>query len=249
MKFLLTNILIFLIAFIGCKAQKISVPPKNTYSIIEEVPSPSIVHGAGFARLSNFNPERSFEEAKLNAVIDLEASILTSVYLEYYGTNEQSRLNAEFSISDTIISSEVAIIDSVIVGDWAVYFIRDINDSTNFPSQIIDKALTTKWRDELYEPINIEGFWISSGMNTETPFNPGRGWTLAKQNALQNLSEYLNTKVQSLEKTFDNTLSSVHYVTSKHVFNHIGVLSRHIIDNTYYVLVIVNEKNIIRIDG
>lgn len=249
MKFLLTNILIFLIAFIGCKAQKISVSPKNTYSIIEEVPSPSIVHGAGFARLSNFNPERSFEEAKLNAVIDLEASILTSVYLEYYGTNEQSRLNAEFSISDTIISSEVAIIDSVIVGDWAVYFIRDINDSTNFPSQIIDKALTTKWRDELYEPINIEGFWISSGMNTETPFNSGRGWTLAKQNALQNLSEYLNTKVQSLEKTFDNNLSSVHYVTSKHVFNHIGVLSRQITDNTYFVLVIVNEENIIRIDG
>ena len=127
-----------------------------------------------------------------------------------------------------------------------VYFIRDVNDTTNFPSQIIDKALTTEWRDELYEPINIEGFWISSGMNTETPFNLKAGhWP----NKMHNLSEYLNTKIQSLEKTFDNTLSSVHYVTSKHVFNHIGVLSRHIIDNTYYVLVIVNEKNIIRIDG
>lgn len=239
----------FSIALISCKAQKISVTPKNTYSIIKEVPSPSIVHGAGFARLSHFNPERSFEEAKLNAIMDLEASILTSVYLEYYGTNEQSRLNAEFSISDTIISSNIAVIDSAIVGDWAVYFIRDVNDTTNFPSQIIDIALTTEWRDVLYEPINIEGFWISSGMNTETPFNPGRGWTLAKQNALQNLSEYLNTKVQSLEKTFDNNLSSVHYVTSKHMFNHIGVLSRQITENTYFVLVIVNEKNIIRIDG
>ena len=108
MKFLLTNILIFSIALIGCKAQKISVTSKNTYSIIEDVPSPSIVHGAGFARLSNFNPERSFEEAKLNAVIDLEASILTSVYLEYYGTNEQSRLNAEFSISCLLYTSDAA---------------------------------------------------------------------------------------------------------------------------------------------
>lgn len=249
MRILLSVILLTSLINIGCKAQGSSVATAIQSGSVTTVPSPAVIHGAGFARLSNYNPDRSFREARTNAVTDLEASILTSVYLEYYGTDSQSRLKAEFGISDTILTSQIAVVDSAIVGDWAVYFIRDIEKSENFPSGIIERALNTNWAYELFEPRNINGYWVSSGLNEQTRFNPDRGWTKAKQNALQNLSEYLHTSVQSLERAYNDDLSSVHYVTSKHVFNSIGVIGRKLVDGTYHVLVIVKEQDIIRIDG
>ena len=248
MKYILGTILFIACIPINCIAQKLSVNSNIEPNTIWSIPSPNIVHGAGFAKLSNYNAERSFKEARQNAIIDLEASLLTSVYLEFYGTDAKSRLKAEFSISDTINASQIAVIDSTIVEDWAVYFIRDNKDTIHFPSEIIEQALSTNWNNELYEPRNIAGFWISSGMSKETPFNPDRGWTLAKQHALQNLSEYLKTRVQSLERTYDDTLSSVHYVTSKHIFNSIGVIGRKKLEDTYYVMVIVHGKDIIGLD-
>lgn len=217
---------------------------------ILEVPSPGIVHGAGFARLSSFNPSRSFAEAKRNAFIDLEASILTSVYLEYYGTDgTQSRLKSEFGISDSLEISEIAVVDSAVVGDWAVFFIKDADHTGSFPSQIISTANNANWTYEFFEPRIMDGYWISSGMNEQTRFNPGRGWTKAKQRALQNLSEYLNTSVQSLQRTYDDELDTVHYVTSKHVFSNIGVIGRRMVDSKYHVLIMVNEQDIVRIDA
>ena len=249
MRVLLSTILFISIFQISCKAQGSSVATIIESNSQITVPSPETVHGAGFARLSNYNPDRSFKEAKENAVTDLEASILTSVYLEYYGTDATSRLKAEFGISDSILTSQIAVVDSAIVGDWAVFFIRDINKNFNFPSAAIQNALNTNWAYELYEPRKINGYWVSSGMNEQTRFNPDRGWTKAKQKALQNLSEYLNTSVQSLERAYNDDLSSVHYVTSKHVFNNIGVIGRKMVDGTYHVLIIVSEQDIIRIDG
>ncbi len=217
---------------------------------ITSVTSPSIVHGAGFARLSNFNPSRSFQEAKENAITDLEASILTSVYLEYYGTDDTpSRLKSEFGISDSLLTSQIAIVDSLQVDEWAIFFIKDVNNTTQFPSSLTNSISGLSWDQELFEPRKINGYWIASGLHEQTRFNPDRGWTKAKQNALQNLSEYLNTSVQSLQRTYDNDLSSVHYVTSKHIFNNIGVLGRQMRDGVYYVLVVVKEEDLFRIDS
>jgi hypothetical protein len=234
---------------LSCKAQGTGIATIIEPESQVNVPSPSIIHGAGFARLSNYNPERSFQQARENAVIDLEASILTSVYLEYYGTGAATRLQSEFSISDSIQTSQIAVVDSAIIGDWAVFFISDIDRQQSFPTSAIQSALNTNWAYELYEPRKFDDYWVSSGMNEQTRFNPGRGWTKAKQNALQNLSEYLNTSIQSLERAYNDDLSSVRYVTSKHVFNDIGVIGRKMIDGTYYVLVIVKDEDIIRIDG
>ena len=250
MKISLTLIVFSTFIHLACTAQGSSVA-----TIIESTPqaivkSPTAIHGAGFARLSNYNPDRSFKEARQNAITDLEASILTSVYLEYYGTDDtQSRLNAEFSISDSIRSYQIEVIDSAIVGDWAVFFIRDSENSGSFPSNVIETAQSLNWSYELFEPRNINGYWVSSGFYQQTRFNPDRGWTKAKQNALQNLSEYLNTKVQSLERVYNDDLSSVHYVTSKHVFNNIGVIGRKMMDDKYHVMIIVGDRDIIRIDG
>ncbi len=249
MRVFLVIILFIALLQISCKAQGSSVATIIEPESVKSVPSPGIIHGVGFARLSNYNPGRSFREAKNNAITDLEASILTSVYLEYYGTDAQSRLEAEFGISDSILTSQIAVVDSAIVGDWAVYFIRDIEVESSIPNSVIEQALNTNWAYELYEPRKINGFWVSSGINEQTRFNPDRGWTKAKQKALQNLSEYLNTSVQSLERAYNDDLSSVHYVTSKHIFNNIGVIGRKMIDGSYHVLVIINEQDIIRIDG
>lgn len=246
------NFAILLSIFIhtACAAQGRGVATIIEPESMLDVPSPTIVHGAGFARLSSYNPDRSFAEAKQNAIMDLEASILTSVYLEYYGTEDtQSRLRSEFGISDSLMTSQIMVVDSAVVGDWAVFFIRDIDNSFAFPDQAVNSALNTNWTYELYEPRKINGFWVASGMNEQTRFNPGRGWAKAKQNALQNLSEYLNTSVQSLQRTYNDELDTVHYVTSKHVFNNIGVIGRKMIDGTYHVFVMIQENDIIRIDG
>lgn len=220
-------------------------PPTEVVSI----PSPTQIHGAGFARLSSFNPDRSFQEARQNAITDLESSLLTSVYLEYYGDNTiSSKLRAEYGISDHLMANEFAVLDSLTLGDWAIYYLSDPNTTNALPPRLVAQAQNTNWTDEFFEPRILDGYWIASGYHEQTRFNPDRGWTKAKQHALKNLSEYLNTKVQSLQRTYDNDFSSVHYVTSKHVFNSIGVIDRAHIGKNYHLLIMIRESDIIRVD-
>jgi|GEM_PF-5459153 len=243
------------ILFLALLSFFISAPAHSQKTVsgsenVLEVHSPDFVHGIGFARLSTYNPSRSFRIARENAFTDLEASLLTSVYLEYYGTeNTQSRSLKEYGISDKLADDEVVTYDSTIVGEWAVYFIKEPNSTTSAPSSVIHSATKQEWTNELFEPRLVSGYWVASGMYEQTRFNPNRGWTKAKQNALKNLSEYLNTHVQSLERVYDNKLSSVHYVTSKHIFQNIGVIGRKMLDGNYHLLLIVPEDDIIRIDG
>ena len=232
----------------GCQNQKPVIAPKNQLKSVQNIVSPNIIHGIGFAKLSEFNPDRSFLEARKKAIIDLEASLLTSVYLEYYGTELRSSLEAEFGISDTLLAPYITMVDSTIVEDWAIYYVRHIENNTSFPISVINDAIKKDWTTELFEPRIINGFWISSGLHKKSRFNPNRGWFKAKQNALKNLSEYLNTNVQSLQRIQNNDFSSVHYVTSKHIFNNIGVIGRTKIDTMYHVLVIIHEQDILKIN-
>lgn len=232
---------------LGCQSKKSLIAPKNQLKSVQNIAPPNIIHGIGFAKLSELNPDRSFIEARKKAIIDLEASILTSVYLEFYGTELQSSLEAEFGISDTLFDSEIAMVDSTTIEDWAIYYVRHIENNISFPISVINDAIETNWTTELYEPRIINGFWISSGLHKKSRFNPNRGWFKAKQNALKNLSEYLNTNVQSLQRIQNNDFESVHYVTSKHVFNHIGVVARKVIDEIYHILLIIHEQDIVKI--
>lgn len=245
--------LIFLtgsILLTSCRSSKSATVTQSSNDLqkVQPVSSPSKIHGAGFARLSNYNPDRSFKQAKQNAIVDLEAALLTSVYLEYYGNNTiSSRLRAEFAIADDLNEFEYIAIDSLVVGEWAVYFVSEPN-ATSLPLKTVAKAQNSSWTAPYFEPHMIDGFWIGSGSHPQTRFNPNRGWTKARQEALKNLSEYLNTKVQALERTYDNDYSSVHYVTSKHVFQSIGVIDRLQVDDEYHVLIMIRESDIIRID-
>lgn len=115
--------LIFLtgsILLTSCRSSKSAtvIQSSNDLQKVQPVSSPSKIHGAGFARLSNYNPDRSFKQAKQNAIVDLEAALLTSVYLEYYGNNTiSSKLRAEFAIADDLNEFEYIAIDSLVVGD------------------------------------------------------------------------------------------------------------------------------------
>ena len=236
----------FLITLNSVQAQSAS---SSRSTVVTDVPSPTTIHGIGFSRMSNYNPERSYKKARESAFIDLEASLLTSVMLEYYGTdNSPSRLRSEFAISDSIQSEQVINVDSVHIGEWAVYYLADQQETYSFPQAIVDAALMTSWIEDLYTPKNIDGFWIAAGSSKATSYNPNRGWTRAKQHALTQLSEFLNTKVQSLERLTNENLETVHYVTSKHIFNNIGVIGRRVIDDKYVVLVIVDELNVIQLE-
>ncbi|MBO6792342.1 MAG: hypothetical protein JJ895_00435 [Balneolaceae bacterium] len=244
-------ILITAVMLASCISSKPTATNNQTLTSLESVsiPAPNQIHGIGFARLSNYNQERSFQEAKRNAITDLESSLLTSVYLEYYGDNTiSSKLRAEYGIADDLQSHEYTVLDSLAVGDWAIYFLSDPSIKERFPLTLIAKAQNLNWTDALFEPQIVDGFWIASGYHEQTQFNPDRGWTKAKQHALKNLSEYLNTKVQSLQRTYNNDFSSVHYVTSKHVFNSIGVIDRAHIGKNYHVLIMIRESDIIRVD-
>lgn len=216
-----------------------------------EIPSPPTIHGIGFSRMSNYNPDRSYNAARESSTIDLESSILTSVLLEYYGTEDSpTRLRSEFAISDTLSIDQIITVDSAHVEDWAVYYISANGFDYRFPDVIVENARATSWTDVLYAPQNMDGeFWIAAGSSKGTQYNPNRGWTRAKQQALTNLSEYLNTSVQSLERLKDQNLETIHYVTSKHIFQNIGVIGRKVIDDTYFVLVIVEAKNIIALEN
>ncbi len=251
MKCFLIFVLVMTVCVLSCASSEqvseveFTEPITNAFTI----PSPFQVHGIGFARLSSYNPNRSFREARQNAITDLESSRLTSVYLEYYGDDGiQSRLRAEYGISDTIQPSEYSVLDSLTIDDWAVYYLADETGLSSFPPRLIAKAQNTNWTQEFFEPQLIDGYWIASGHYPQTRFNPNRGWTKAKQHALKNLSEYLNTKVQALQRSYNDDFSEVHYVTSKHVFNSIGAIDRIMMDKSYHVLIMIRESDVIRID-
>jgi hypothetical protein len=214
------------------------------------VPSPGILHGIGFSRYSNFDPDRSFKKARESAETDLAASTITSVILEYYGTSTlPTQLKSEFGISDSIHQINIVALDSARVGDWAVYLISDASNTVEFPGSLIKTALSANWVADNFEPVNIDGYWISTGYFDANEFNPDRSWTLAKQEALKNLSLFLSTVVQSNQREFNNQYRNINYTTSKFLFKHIGVIGRKKAGNKVYVLIVVNEQNVVKIEA
>lgn len=208
------------------------------------VPAPRVLHGIGFSRFSSFDEPRAYQKARKNALMDLAASKMTSVYLEYYATNTlPTQLTAEFAIADLNSSQHVHCIDSLRVGDWAVYLVQEAEETTSLPEEIIHQASSLPWLNENFEPVNLHGFWLSAGHAPNNAFNPNRSWILAKQDALKHLSLFLSTVVQSNQREFDNTYRSIHYITSKYIFHDIGVISRRFSNNQAHVLVAVKEEN------
>ncbi|MCG8373143.1 MAG: hypothetical protein MI700_06400 [Balneolales bacterium] len=213
------------------------------------IPAPSEFYGIGFARHSNYDEPRSYAEAREYARVDLAANILTSVYLEYYGTNTQpTQLQAEFAITDTLPSSDTIVIDSTKVGDWAVYYIGSKNTISELPEQLTTKALSLNWTTDFFEPVNIDGYWVAAGWVPVNVYNPNRGWTLARQEALKNLSLHRSSVVQANERLYNEVYRSINYTTSKHVFNNIHPIGRKLINNNIYVLIAIHQDDLIRID-
>ena len=238
---------------LGCATSgKAQNPPKPPPSPVQNapqqtglmVPSPGILHGIGFSRYSNFDEERSYKEARRNAEIDLAASIMTSVYLEYFGTSTlPTQLKSEYGISDSLQVDRILAVDSTRVGDWAVYIVKDVDRDISFPENAIELANSTPWAIENFEPVKVDGYWLAAGFSENNDYNPDRSWALAKQEALKNLSLYLSTVIKSNQREYDNSYRSINYTTSKHIFSQIGVIGRRFVDNKTHVLLLIKEEH------
>lgn len=230
----------FLLISVSVSAQTTPPPIANTTEIL----SPSYIHGIGVSRYSEFDPARSFKKARERAEIDLAASLLTSVYLEYYGTSTlPTQLESEFGISDSLRRVQIAAVDSAQVGDWAVFFLKSTTRDTDIPATVRDEALALHWATDPFEPVRVGGYWIASGTVPVNDFNPNRSWAEVKQEALKNLSLFLSTVVQANQREFNNSYRSINYTTSKHIFRDIHVLGRKKVNNSLFLMLAVKESN------
>lgn len=101
---------------------------------IQSYPTADYMHGFGISRYSDFDPDRAYSEAYENALQDLNSNMMTSVILEFYGTQTiQPRLHAEFAIRDEIDIQQTVRKDSMRIGDWAVFIIGHKNRIGKLP--------------------------------------------------------------------------------------------------------------------
>lgn len=214
---------------------------------IENYPAAGYVHGFGISRYSDIDPERAFSEAYESALEDLNSSLMTSVILEFYGTgNLQPRLHSEFAIHDDELDMEEVISkDSMRVEDWAVYIIGYKNRDSTLPQSVMSHPPVQNRIGDQFNPVQIENYWVASGSATYSRFNAYRSFSLAKQDALQNLSLHIQTIVQGSQRALNESMSSINYQTSRNVFSNIHVIKRERDDNRVRILIAVKEEDVL----
>lgn len=224
------------------------LPSKGTVypNRVESYPAAGYVHGFGISRYSDIDPERAFSEAYESALQDLNSSLMTSVRLEFYGTgNLQPRLHSEFAIQDDLDMENVISKDSMQVENWAVYIIGHKEREGILPQSLINHPSLQKPVGDYFNPVQIENYWVASGSATYSMYNAYRSFTLAKQDALQNLSTHIQTIVQGSQRALNESLSSINYQTSRNVFSNIHVIKREREDDRVHILIAVKEEDVL----
>lgn len=210
------------------------------------------IHGLGIAHFSSFNPSAGYRKAFDRAVQDLNANLLTSVYLETFNvTANQPHRNYEFAIDAQIDSTSVSKTDSSTTEDYVYYLVTidSVYDEIPFTYADISNRVANWNQEEYFNPVQVNGYWIAAGYHDYSRFNPYKSWAKAKLEALSNLSRHLSTGIQSMSKHLNTRLQEITYSYSKSVFQHIYILQRQRIDDTSYVLLAVSQDQIVQIDN
>lgn len=221
----------------------LNIPEKKR--TIQSYPTANYVHGFGISRYSDFDPDRAYSEAYHKALQDLNSNLMTSVILEFYGTQTlQPRLYAEFAIRDEIDIQQTVRKDSMRIGDWAVFIVGHKNRIGKLSPDLMDHPAVLNDFDTSLSPVQAGNFWLASGSAPYSEYNPYRSFTLAKQNALQNLSLHIQTVVQGSQKALNENMQTITYQTSRNVFSDIYVMKREQSDGRIHLLIAVEEDNI-----
>jgi hypothetical protein len=221
--------------------------PGSGESGIQPTPYPihNTVHGFGITRYSATDPDRSFADAYQLAIEDLNASMMTSVRLEIYGTHTlDPRVRSEFAIGDDPEKSQIVSLDSVQAGNWAIYLIGHKGSRSSIPEHNLSAVNHIDWTRDNAQPVQVDAYWLSAGSASISRYHPQRSFTLAKQQALQTLSLHLQTVVQSMERDVNERRSSISYHTSRNLFTNIHVIKRFEQSGQVYVVVAVNSRDI-----
>ena len=208
-------------------------------------PARPIVHGFGVTYLSSYYPDSSYKEAYHLAIEDLTANLFTSVYLESFITTGVTRVR-EFAITDTIDTEQIVPLDSL-QHEGKVYYFVSVRSSNDNNSSALEKAKQISvetWTGELFTPYEDKGYWIASGKERLSRYNPYKSWAKSKLDALSNLSKILHTLVQSSNKTLNASYREVTYISSKNLFSNILVLRRTVRDGYCYTLLAVHKSDI-----
>lgn len=215
---------------------------------VQNQPYPALpsLHGFGITQYSTIYPERAFQEAKEKAIYDLRTNLMTSVLLEVYGTETLNpRIRSEFAIEDDIDTDRIVPIDSMRVGNWAVYIVGFDNNDSSLSQSTVNHSSIQNWSSNTFVPVKIGSTWFASGSANWSNYNAERSFILAKQNALQNLSFHLQTVVQGSLRAYNENLNTISYQTSRNILTNIHVVKRAQGSNDAKVLIAVDEDDII----
>ncbi len=224
-------------------SQKDTVTKPSGYLIPHGTP----VHGFGVTSLSSYYPDSSFIEAHRLAVEDLKANLLTSIYLESFGTNTLNT-SYEFAIRETIDRQSVVKIDSLSKDGKAYFFVTvDSLNAASTNDRSRPNYSNLKWTTDIFNPTESDGYWIAAGNAKMSEFNPYKSWARSKLDALSSLARLLQTKIQSSFSVQDYSAKKVSYITTKVIFQQVMVLERRLKNDRCYTLIAVHKRNITRL--
>lgn len=212
--------------------------------------------GIVIASRFNYYDEQQYKNLLKHAETELHASFLTSVYVAWYGMNEQPvREWAEFAILDERPLSYQAI-DSTYAGSMLIYRVAEqplegSDDSTASesvaPEQHVNSSTTCETpRFAERDILETTSCWHVRARLPYSDYDAHPAFIKAKQEALADLGQHLGLKVQQMERQGERLQSIVHQY-AKYVFRDVHV-SRLIIDEQELVVhVSVPKDRIIKL--
>ena len=207
---------------------------------------PDAVVGIGLARFSAFNSQKSYSDALAYAIEDLNSNSMSVVTVEQFRNGASIQFQEEVAITDQYSESNVVKLDSVIAGDYVFYLVGTT------PMQISSSGTDFM---PLLAPVQIPVSEILNGVTStqvhgeheRLSVNPYVAWALSKQNALKRLGLYTATKIQSLQKVYNEDLDNISYLKSRVALRNIRVRNRWLESGEFQTLIEVNNEDIINL--
>lgn len=98
------------------------------------------------------------------------------------------------------------------------------------------------------EPVKVGDCWYVSGYSEYSRFVPHNSYVRARQNALENLGEYLGIRIQSMHRQFDNITRMVDYHKAAYIFRDVNMVGLKITDDEVEVRLGIPESGIISLN-
>lgn len=95
--------------------------------------------------------------------------------------------------------------------------------------------------------LQSDGNYLVLGFNELTQFNPYKTWAISKQHALKTLGLQIAMRVQSLDKSYNESFQSVSYIKSRIAMRNVRVAHRWVADNKGFSIIDVSKSDIVNL--